>query len=1031
MIAYFARHATGANVLMLAILLLGAYSLPMLQKDTFPLTPTTEVEVRVAYPGASPGEVVEEVCYPLEDALDKLSGIKELSCDARENLAIANVVIDAGENIDVLTTDIQQQVNAISDFPARVEQPIVTKLDRVATVVSIAITGDMSDRDLYLYAQQVKQRLKADPMIAQVTVDGFSDQEIEIRVSQWKLEQYGLSITDLANLVQQQSISTPAGVFSNQLEEISVRFDQLGSEVTDFANIIVKSSASGSALRLGDIAKIEQRFTNAEDKIVYNGQRAALLQVAKSYFQDTLKVKQAVERRLAQEQQNAPQGVQLSITQDSSSNIQERLRILTSNGIQGLALAFLMLWAFFNIRFSFWVTMGLPVSFLGAIFAMQLLGYTLNMMTMVGLIVAIGLLMDDSLIIAENIAAKRQAGLPAFEAAISGTRQVLPGVIASFATTLMVIGPLMFLSGKMGEVLRYIPIILLITLLVSLVEAFLILPSHLAHSHAEAQRNPLRDRFIAGFERIRDQFFVPLADKAMQLPYLTLGLLLLLVLASSATFSAGWLKFRAMPSLESDVLQARILLPQGSPLTLTQGVVDKVTAALTQLDQEYKQAHPDSEPLVNSQTVLYNNNVDANESGPHMATVSADLLPAQYRQQSIKSLIQRWKQLVGPTADVVSLKFTDKERGIAGNGIDIRVQGASQEELDKVSRMLVKWLKSFDGVFNLSSDLRYGRDEIHVRLKDQAGVMGVNATQLAQTLRSAVKGSTDLTIFQEGETVDVAVRLDEFTDQASLYELKQLMVTASNGTLVPLSSIAEFTQAQTFSRVNRINGVNTVTVQGNINTQVANAREIMQQFYREFVPQAYQKFPEVSFVSQGQDKESADTGTSLLGFFALGVVGIYLILTFLFQSYTQPLAVLIAIPMGWIGVIWGHLGMGFALTIPSLVGFATLAGIVVNDNILLVNFIKQNIDEGATLSDACRTAVHDRFRAIFITSLTTFAGLLPLLTETSTQAQFLIPLIASIAFGLVSATLLASIVVPCVLLVLDDLKLTRFGAAYR
>ena len=1025
MIAYFTRHATGANVLMIAVLLLGAFALPKLQKDTFPITPTKDIEIRIGYPGASPKEIVEEICYPLEDALDKLSGIKELTCDARENLAIANAEINNDEDIDILTTDIQQQVNSVNDFPDRVDQITVTKLDRVASVASVAITGNMSDHDLYLYARQVKQRLKEHPLIAQVTVSGFSDQEIEIRVSQWKLKQYGLSVSDLSNLVQQQSISTPAGVFTNDLEEISVRYDQLGSNVAEFENIVVKTSDSGTQLRLGDIAEVEQKFISAEDKIIFNGQRAALLQISKTYFQDTLKVKDAVLEIIEKEQLNAPQGVEFHITQDSATNIKERLRILTGNGIQGLALAFLMLWAFFNIRFSFWVAMGLPVSFLGAIFAMHLLGYTLNMMTMVGLIVAIGLLMDDSLIIAENIAARRQAGMSAFQAAIAGTKQVFPGVIASFATTLMVVGPLMFLSGKMGEVLRYIPIILLITLLVSLIEAFLILPSHLAHSHPKSDSNLIRDKFISAFEKVRDKFFVPLSVKAMNAPYLTVGTLVMVVMLSTATFSAGLLKFKAMPSLESDVLQSRILLPQGSLLTQTETVVKKVSKALDEIDREYSEKYPASEPLVKNTTILYNSNIDANESGPHMATVSADLLPAQFRQESIKSLIQKWKNKVGPTADVVSLKFTDKERGIAGNGIDIRVQGSSLEELNKVSRMLIKWLKGFDGVFNLSSDLRYGRSEIHVSLKDEAGVMGVNATQLAQTLRSAVKGSTDLTVFQEGEAVDISVRLSEFTHQASLPELKDLMVTASNGTLIPLSAIADFKEQQSFSRINRINGVNTVTVQGNINSHVANAREIMQQFHKKFVPDAQTKFPEVSFTSQGQDKESADTGSSLATFFALGVIGIYLILTFLFQSFTQPFAVLLAIPMGWIGVIWGHLGMGLDLTIPSLVGFATLAGIVVNDNILLVNFIKENLARNVSLNEACREAVHDRFRAIFITSLTTFAGLLPLLTETSTQAQFLIPLIASIAFGLISATLLASITVPCVFLILSDLKLTK------
>lgn len=322
----------------------------------------------------------------------------------------------------------------------------------------------------------------------------------------------------------------------------------------------------------------------------------------------------------------------------------------------------------------------------------------------------------------------------------------------------------------------------------------------------------------------------------MNAPYLTLGVLTMVVLLSTATFSAGLLKFKAMPSLESDTLQARVLLPQGSLLSQTEEVVAKLSQALDKVNQEYSGKFPDSEPLMRSKTIMYNTNIDANESGPHMATVSADLLPAQFRQESIKYLVQRWKEKTGPTADVVSLKFTDKERGIAGNGIDIRVQGSSLEELDKVSRSLIKWLKGFDGVFNLSSDLRYGRSEIHVKLKEEAGVMGVNAAQLAQTLRSAVKGSTDLTVFQGSEILDITVRLEEFTHQASLQELKDLMVTAANGTLVPLSAVADFEEQQTFSRINRINGINTVTVQGNIDTRVANAREIMQQFYATFVP---------------------------------------------------------------------------------------------------------------------------------------------------------------------------------------------------
>ena len=406
-----------------------------------------------------------------------------------------------------------------------------------------------------------------------------------------------------------------------------------------------------------------------------------------------------------------------------------------------------------------------------------------------------------------------------------------------------------------------------------------------------------------------------------------------------------------------------------------------------------------------------------------MATISADLLPAQYREVGIKKLVQDWKKKTGPIPDVISLVFTDKERGIAGIGIDIRILGDDLTKQKEVSWKLQEWLKNFDGVFNLSDDLHYGRSEYSVRLKESAGVMGINASQVANTLRSALKGGTNLNVQQNGDAIDVVVRLDLQDQNASIQDLQNLAITASNGQLVPLSSVATFQKNKIFSRIQRVNGVNIITVKGNVNSSVANAYEIMQKFYKEFVPTVKKNYPNVSFKSQGQDKESADTGGSIVQFFVMGLIGIYLILAFLFKSYAQPIAGILAIPMGWVGVVWGHVFMGLDLTIPSLVGFATLAGIVVNDNILLVNFIKQNVEKGAEFIDACTLAVKDRFRAIFITSLTTLAGLLPLLMESSTQAQFLIPLVASIVFGLMATTLFAPIIVPTVLIIIKDMKM--------
>ncbi|HIP76666.1 MAG TPA: efflux RND transporter permease subunit [Psychromonas hadalis] len=430
MIAFFLRHPTGANVLMIAILILGVFALPQLQKDTFPLTPTRDVEVRINTSGASPQDIVDEIYLSLEEELDSLNGIKEVTCEARENIAIANVEMSSSEEISNFTAEIQQKVNSIANFPERVEQISVSPVELTANVATISIHGDLSASHLYQYALTVKQRLKSDPAIAQVILKGFSSQEIEIRISECLSRQYGISINDLSRLVEQQSINLPAGLLASELTNANLRLEQKSHRSDQFKEIIIKSASDGTHLKLGDIAKIQQQFTLEEDKILFNGIRTAQLEISKNTQQDSLLVKKAIQRHLEHEQQIAPEGLALEITCDVTVNIKERLRILARNGLQGVVLVFLVMWAFFNIRFSFWVAMGLPVSFLGSLFVMHSLGYTINMMTTVGLIVAIGLLMDDSLVLAENIAAKvhkaKQQGTDVIEAAISATTLLAP-----------------------------------------------------------------------------------------------------------------------------------------------------------------------------------------------------------------------------------------------------------------------------------------------------------------------------------------------------------------------------------------------------------------------------------------------------------------------------------------------------------------------------------------------------------------------------------------------------------------------------
>lgn len=1025
MIRYFGSHPTAANTLMIAVAVLGLAALPNLQRDTFPVIPPTEVEIRASYPGATADVVEDAVCLRIEDALDSVAGLIEMRCEARESIAIFTAQMRDGADMGEFFEDVKAQVEAIASFPAKVEKPSIVKLERTATVASIAITGDMSAEGLKAYADKVKERLKRDPRIAQVRIQGFSDQDIAIEFPAEALQRYGLGVSDIQAAIERQSVDMPSGTIQTPDGDLIVRFDEQRRTPGEFDNLIILSGKTGGRIRLGDIADVRTIFDRPEDRILFNGQRAALLEISKTYNQDSLRVMAAIEENLIRERGLAPRGVSLEISSDVTTNIRDRLRILASNGAMGLVLVFLTMWLFFSFRFSFWVTMGLPVSFLGAVFAMDALGYSLNMMTMVGLLVAIGLLMDDAIVISENVAAHLRRGKKSLDAAIDGTLQVMPGVFSSFLTTAMVVGPLAFLSGKMGAVLKFLPAVLLITLTVSLIEAFLILPAHLRHSMKNmetVERKGIQAWVDARFERLRDGIFIPLVGKATRQPFLSLGIMIGLAMVSYATIPAGLLKYQAFPNLESDVIQMRVLLPQGTPLSRTEEVVALSVEALHQLDEEFSARQSDGKRLVKNVSVLFNTNVGAFESGPHLATVSADLLRAEERNGTVDEMLGRWRELVGGVPDVISLKFTDKERGVAGKAIDLRLQGGSLEMLKQASLDLQAYLSRFRGVSDLSDDLRPGKPELRLHLKESAGIFGMTARTVGDGARAALHGGTGMEVLFNTEAYDVTVRLAG-SDRNSVDDLRYLKIHAADGSLIPLSAVAEIEETRGFARIHRVNGQRTVTVQGTLDTNIANAREIMATLKKNFTPQLKKKYPGLRFSSQGQDKDTADTGNSLQTNLLIGLAGIFLILAFQFRNYVQPFAVILAIPMGLIGVAWGHLALGLDLTMPSLVGFATLAGVVVNDNILLVRFLKDRLKEGTDVAEAALQAARERFRPIMLTSLTTIAGLLPMLTETSTQAQLLIPLVASLAFGLLTATVSSLFMVPAFFVILKDVGL--------
>ena len=1026
MIRFFAAHPTAANLVMALLIGAGLIALPSLKRETMPDFSKDAAQVQVVYPGASAADVEESICQRVEEALDGVTDLDEIRCEAREGIGTATVEMAEGGDLDRFLSEVGTEIDAIDDFPDLAEDPVVRQLNLTDLVISIAIAGPMSEPDLKVYAEQVKDRLTRLPEVSQIKLQGFSERQIRIALDAVALRQYGLSVADIADMVERQSIDLPSGKVETAERDILVRFLDERRSPRAFEDLVVRGGETGAELRLGQIAEITDRFELDEKRLFFNGQRAALLQVNMTKAQDALTVKRKVEEFLEQERSRAPPTVSFVLTRDVASIVEDRLTMLLRNGQQGLLLVFLVMWLFFSFRFSFWVTMGLPASFFGSLAIMTMLGLSINMLTMVALLIAIGLIMDDSIVIAENIASHLRKGKSPLDAAVDGTRQVTIGVSSSFITSICVFLPLAYLEGDMGKVLKVIPVVLIVTLSVSLIEAFLILPHHMAHAIGKNNNSAFRRWFDAGFERFRESVVGRLVDLAVEWRYLTVGLVLMALLASLSLIAGGHLKFRAFPDLDGDVIEARILLPQGTPLARTEAVVAEVARALERVEAAFAAGLPDGETLVKNLLVEYDVNADAFESGPHIATVTADLLAGERRKLRVDDILNRWRAEVGTVPDVLSLAFKEPQIGPAGLPIDMRLQGDDLVMLKAASYDLMAWLARYRGVVDLSDDLRPGKPEVRLKLRAGATALGLDATMIASQLRGAYHGRTAAEIQVGPESFEIDVQLSA-RDQDSLADLEYFAVTLPGGGQVPLSAVAKTEFGRGFARINRIDGRRTVTLRGDLDSELANLNEFLADTRSRFLPGFSERYPGVTLSLQGESAEQATTQASMAKGFLLGLLGIFILLSFQFRDYVEPVIVMLAIPLALIGVVWGHLLMGQDLSMPSMIGYASLAGIVVNDSILLVTFIKIRTREGAEVVEAARLASRGRFRPVLLTSLTTIAGLLPLLFERSLQAQVLVPLVTSLAFGLMASTILVLFVVPALYGILHDFGLSTLS----
>ncbi|MBB1488527.1 efflux RND transporter permease subunit [Oceanospirillum sediminis] len=1028
MIAYFARHPTVANLLMMALLLLGITSIGSIKRETFPEFQLPVITASVVWPGASPEDVEQSLCQRMEDAVDGLSNIEEVRCEARESLATLTMELTSDASIERMLLDTQTKINAIQDFPDQTEAPVVQEQNWADPVVDIAITADTDLTHLKAYAEQLKQRLKTEAGIKLVTIQGFSDHQIRIELNPDDVRRFGLTIADVADKIARQNVQMPAGTLELKDKNLLVRFDEQKMTADQLAELIVSASESGGVIRLKDIATITDRFENDEDIILFNGYPAAVLKIQKNKADDILRIREQIEHFVSQAQLTAPDGVTLTLTNDMSSLVDDRLGMMLKNGWQGIILVFLSMWLFFSLRYSFWVSAGLPVAFMGGLFLMSLMGLSINMMSLVALLMAIGIMMDDAIVIAESIAAFRDRGHDVDEAVVLGVKKVLPGVISSFLTTVSIFGALLWLDGQMGAVLAVVPMVLILVLTVSLLEAFLILPNHLHHSlSAHADEKPdsgLKQAFLKHFDHFRTQHLVRIVSALVQWRYATLGGTIGLLLIAISMLAGGTLKFAPFPELDGDIAEARIILPPGTPLSETRALVNHITQQAEQVARRFSRDYQEPDALLQSVTTLFNTNTDAGEKGTHLATVRLDLLSAEIRRTSINDFIQQWRQAVGEQAHPLSMVFTQPSLGPAGRDIEIRLQHQDLQLMKAASVEVQSYLAGFSGTEGLLDDMRPGKQEVLIRPSAGAESYGVDGLMIASQLRGAFLGQTADEIQVGPENIEIEVRLNK----ASAGDLNALMnfpIIRPDGAQIPLSAIAHVDYQRSFVRIERIDGVRSLTIMGNVDNNKANSTEILNAFTQHMKPELERRYPGLKVSLQGSAEETSKTGQSFAKGFIVGLFGLFAILSFQFRSYLEPFVVMLAIPMALIGVIFGHLLLGYNLSMPSMMGFISLAGIVVNDSILLVQYIRFHVDQGDNVHQAVVSASKERFRAVFLTSITTAAGLLPLLLETSLQAQVVQPLVVSIVFGLMTSTLLVLLVIPCAYAVLADFNLVH------
>ena len=1020
-ITFFARHQIWANVLLFGVLGFGAISYLNMTYSFFPEREPDFINVQVAFPGASPEEVEEGITLKIEENLDGLDGIERVTSVSQENFSSVTVEVMKDADRDAVLADVKNAVDRINSFPIRAEKPVIFKQEFRDRALSVIIYGETDRYNLKYLAERLRDKLLATDEISQVEIQGIPALEFSIALSEEAMRRYGLTFSEVSQAIAAGNVNISGGKFETDAEEILIRAWGREYYARTLADLPLRGQNEGTIVYLKDVASIEERWEDVPDRSYYNNRVSAALQIDKTEEEDIIAVADRA-KEVIEEFNGENKRVQAIVIDDRTVSLRQRLSLLINNGLIGLLLVIITLGFFLNLRLSFWVSIGIPFSFAGMFIVAGFVGITINVISLFGMIIVVGILVDDAIVVAENIYAHYERGSPARKAAVDGTLEVIGPVTTSVLTTIIAFLPFFFLDGFLGKFIWHMALVVIATLGFSLVEAFLVLPAHLAHSkglHPHTEDKPMRKRIEKFIHNLTYNVYGPSLKVALKNKWITLVTPIAFVLMTVGLIQGGLIGLTFFPFIDGDTMPVNVSLVSGRQEDDTDAVLRRIEGVAWELNDRLKEERADGKDVITGVRRDIGSN-EFQESGSHTGMLTLQLLDGEERNMDSYVIAQRLREMVGPVPEAEKISYG--RVSFFGKPVSISLLGNDLSQLSKARDLLVTELENFATLKDVTDSNQKGRREIDIVLKPRAHALGLTLQDVAGQVRQGFFGQEAQRIQRGRDEIRVWVRYAD-ADRSALGQLDNVRIRTAGGAEYPFSEIAEYSIDRGITKINRLENQREIRIEASLADEGLDLPPILAEIENDVIPRVLSQVTGVRASFEGQSRNQEKTTSSMRSAFSVAIVAMFILVVLVFRSYMQAGLIFSLIPLGVIGAAWGHGIQDIQLNTLSIYGIIALSGIIINDSIVLVDQINRNLKSGLPVYDAVFTAGLARLRPILLTTITTSVGLAPIILETSRQAQFLIPMAVSVAYGLIFGTFILLLVLPAGFLVQNRLRL--------